>query len=156
MSEPVTSITSAAAAERRADQLRGELAGTIEQLKDNLRPARLAGEALATTRAHTPDWLVESLAVVRSPSGLALVFGAPAAVASRRTRIRSSDARRARSRPVTLTTVSGRPPEPMRSSGATDQLPSDNGTGAGRAAWPPLPREEPSAGTLAEAVWGTA
>ena len=84
MSDPVTSnpLTSAAAAERQADKLRGELAGTIEQLKDNLRPSQLAGEALATTRAHTPDWLVNSLAFVRSPSGLALVCAASAAVAS--------------------------------------------------------------------------
>ena len=89
MSDPVMSdpamgppLTSAAAAERQADRLRGELAGTIEQLKDNLRPAQLAGEALATTRAHTPDWVVNSLAFVRSPSGLALVCAASAAVAS--------------------------------------------------------------------------
>ncbi len=77
-----TPVTSAAAAERRADELRGELAGTIEQLKDNLRPFQLAGEAFATTRAHTPDWLAQSIAFVRSPSGLALVFAATAAVAS--------------------------------------------------------------------------
>ena len=75
-------INSAAEAERRADKLRGDLAGTIEQLKDNLRPAQLASEALATTRAHTPDWLAQSLAFVRSPSGLALVCAATAAVAS--------------------------------------------------------------------------
>ena len=75
-------INSAVEAERRADKLRGDLAGTIEQLKDNLRPAQLAGEALATTRAHTPDWLAHSLAFVRSPSGLALVCAATAAVAS--------------------------------------------------------------------------
>ena len=75
-------ITSAADAERRADKLRGDLAGTIERLKDNLRPAQLAGEALASTRAHTPDWLAHTIAFVRSPSGLALVCAATAAVAS--------------------------------------------------------------------------
>ncbi len=75
-------ITSATEAERRADKLRGDLAGTIEQLKDNLRPAQLASEALATTRAHTPDWLTHSLAFVRSPSGVALVCATAAAVAS--------------------------------------------------------------------------
>ena len=89
------SITSAAEAERRANKLRGDLAGTIEQLKDNLRPAQLASEALATTRAHTPDWLAHSLAFVRSPSGLALVCAATAAVAStvmtRRPRFRPRD-----------------------------------------------------------------
>ncbi len=76
------SVTTAAQAERRADKLRGDLAGTIEQLRDNLKPSHLATEALASTRAHTPEWIVTSLAFARSPSGLALICAATAAVAS--------------------------------------------------------------------------
>ena len=74
--------TSAAQAERQAEQLRQQLAGTIEQLRDNLRPRRLAREALDTTRTHTPDWLLRAVDFVQSPMGIALIGTAAASVAT--------------------------------------------------------------------------
>ena len=73
-------IGSAAEAEHQANQLREDLTATLDQLRDNLTPSRLAREALATTRSHTPDWLAGSLTFVKSPSGLALLMAATAAV----------------------------------------------------------------------------
>jgi hypothetical protein len=73
-------IESAAEAERQANQLREDLTATLDQLRGNLKPSRLAKEALATTRSHTPDWLADTLTFVKSPSGLALVAAATAAV----------------------------------------------------------------------------
>ena len=72
--------TSAADAERQAEKLRQELGTTIDQLKDNLRPSSLAHEAYQTTRAHTPDWLVQYWQFAQSPAGLALIGAASASV----------------------------------------------------------------------------
>ncbi len=65
--------TSAAAAERQAETLRQELAETLDQLKDNLHPSHLAQEVAATTREHTPDWLLQYWSLARSPMGLAVI-----------------------------------------------------------------------------------
>ena len=72
--------TSAAEAERQTEKLRHDLGATIDQLKDNLRPSSLAHEAYATTRAHTPDWLVQYWSFAQSPAGLALIGVATASV----------------------------------------------------------------------------
>ena len=70
------SPSSAAEAERHADKIRKDLAGTIDQLKTNLQPRQLAGEALGSAREHTPDWLLRYWALARSPIGLAIIGAA--------------------------------------------------------------------------------
>ena len=70
------SLTSASEAERHADRLRRDLTGTLDQIVDNLAPANLAAEAIAVTRAHTPDWLMQYWSFARSPAGLAVIGGA--------------------------------------------------------------------------------
>ena len=74
-------IATAAAAEHEADRIRNDLALTIEQLKTNLTPSSLAGEAIAATRARTPAWLGEYWALARSPTGLAIMGAASTALA---------------------------------------------------------------------------
>ena len=71
-------LTSASEAERQAERLRQDLAGTLDQIVDNLLPANLAAEAIAVTRAHTPDWLKRYWDFARSPAGLAVIGGAVA------------------------------------------------------------------------------
>lgn len=75
------SYSSPAEAERHADEAREDLARTIAQIKDNLTPRRLAGEAMAATRAHTPDWIGRFWETARSPAGLALIGVTAASVA---------------------------------------------------------------------------
>ena len=65
----MSALQSAADAEKQADALRAALGETLDQLKDNLHPKHLANEAMATTRAHTPDWLANALGFLASPSG---------------------------------------------------------------------------------------
>ena len=77
MSDP---ITTASQAERHADQARRELAATLEQLKGNLKPKALAGEALAATRARTPGWLLRYWAFAASPAGLGLIDATAASI----------------------------------------------------------------------------
>jgi anti-sigma factor RsiW len=72
------SLTSAAEAERHADQLRRELAGTLDDIVDNLAPRRLASEAVAAARERTPEWLKRYWAFAQSPAGLAIIGGAAA------------------------------------------------------------------------------
>ena len=74
------SVSTAAEAEHQAEAARQELTGTLDQLRDNLRPSRLAGEALAATRARTPDWLLRYWAFASSPAGLGLVGAAAASI----------------------------------------------------------------------------
>ena len=74
-------ITTAAEAEREADQLRRDLSGTLDLLLDNLAPHRLAAEAASAARARTPDWLVDYWALARSPVGLGIVGATAASVA---------------------------------------------------------------------------
>ncbi len=74
------SPNSAAEAETHADAIRKELAGTIDQLKTNLQPRHLAGEALETARDHTPDWLIRYWALARSPIGLAIIGAASVSI----------------------------------------------------------------------------
>lgn len=73
--------TSAAQAEGQADMIREELAVTLDQLKENLRPKQLANEALATTRAHTPEWLPRYWAMAQSPVGMAVISAAALSLA---------------------------------------------------------------------------
>ncbi len=83
---------SAAEAERNADEARENLANTLGQLKDNLTPRRLAGEAmakprrmasdaLAATRERTPDWVGRFWESARSPAGLGLIGATAASIA---------------------------------------------------------------------------
>ena len=71
---------SAAEAETHADAIRKELGGTIDQLKTNLQPRQLAGEALVSARDHTPDWLIRFWALARSPIGLAIIGAASVSI----------------------------------------------------------------------------
>ncbi len=71
-------VSTAAEAEKHAEKARAELSATLEQLKDNLTPKRLAGEAAAATRARTPTWLLSYWDFAGSPAGLGLI-GATAA-----------------------------------------------------------------------------
>ena len=66
---------------RGADRARDDLAETLDLLKDNLVPRRLAGEAAAATRAHSPDWLVRFWDTARSPAGLGLIGATAASIA---------------------------------------------------------------------------
>lgn len=70
--------STAAEAETHAEKARQELGATLDQLKENLTPAHLANEALAATKARTPDWLLRYWAFAGSPAGLGLI-GATAA-----------------------------------------------------------------------------
>lgn len=83
------SYASAADAERHANEARENLSQTLGELKENLTPRRLAGEAMAkprriandavaATREHTPDWVGRMWETARSPAGLSLL-GATAA-----------------------------------------------------------------------------
>lgn len=72
------SPSTAAEAERHAETVREELSSTLDQLKDNLAPSHLANEALAATKARTPDWLLNYWSFASSPAGLGLI-GATAA-----------------------------------------------------------------------------
>ena len=71
-------FSTAAEAENHAETARQELTATLDRLKGNLTPSRLAGEALAATRARTPAWLLRYWEFAASPAGLGLV-GATAA-----------------------------------------------------------------------------
>ena len=73
-----SSISTASEAEKHADKARADLTATLDQLKSNLTPSRLAGEAMAATRARSPDWLVRYWDFAASPAGLSLI-GATAA-----------------------------------------------------------------------------
>ena len=73
-----SSISTAAEAEKHADKARQDLTATLDKLKGNLKPSRLAGEAAAATRARSPDWLVRYWDFAASPTGLGLI-GATAA-----------------------------------------------------------------------------
>lgn len=86
------SFTSAADAERHADEARENLARTLEQLKGNLTPRRLASEAMAkprrlasdamaATRERTPDWVGRFWESARSPAGLGLIGATAASIA---------------------------------------------------------------------------
>ena len=75
------SFSSAAEAERHADEARENLAKTLGQLKENLTPRRLAGEAMAATREHTPDWVGRFWDSARSPAGLGLIGATAASIA---------------------------------------------------------------------------
>ena len=86
------SYASAAEAERHADEAREKLAETLAQLKENLTPRRLAGEALAkprrmateaveATRERTADWVGRFFESARSPAGLGLIGATAASVA---------------------------------------------------------------------------
>jgi hypothetical protein len=66
-------LTTSSEAERQADQLRHELAGTLDAIATNLAPSNLASEALEAARSHTPDWLKRYWAFAASPAGLATV-----------------------------------------------------------------------------------
>jgi hypothetical protein len=87
-------ISSAADAEKQADAARKDLADTLERLRENLTPSKLAGEALAATRARTPDWILRYWDFAASPTGLGLI-GATAASISL-TVLRRRQYRRAR------------------------------------------------------------
>ena len=89
MTEP---YSSAADAERHADEARENLARTLGQLKENLTPRRLASEALAkprriasdalaATRERTPDWVGRFWESARSPAGLGLIGATAASIA---------------------------------------------------------------------------
>ncbi len=69
----MTTFTSAAEAERHADKARADLAKTLDRLKGNLTPRRLAGEAVGAARARTPDWAVQAWTTACSPAGLSLI-----------------------------------------------------------------------------------
>lgn len=69
-------VATAAEAESQAERIRRDLAGTLDQLIDNLTPTQLAGEAMAATRAHTPDWLLGYWGLARSPVGMAVIGAA--------------------------------------------------------------------------------
>ncbi len=75
------SYSTPAEAERHADMAREDLARTIDLLKDNLTPRRLAGEAMAATRANTPDWVGRFWATASSPAGLSLIGVTAASIA---------------------------------------------------------------------------
>ena len=86
------SYISTAEAERHADEARENLAKTLGQLKENLTPRRLAGEAMAkprrmvgeavaATRENTPDWIGRFWASARSPAGLGLIGATAASIA---------------------------------------------------------------------------
>lgn len=70
--------STAAEAETHADKIREDLGATLDQLKENLTPTHLANEALAATKARTPDWLLNYWSFASSPAGLGLI-GATAA-----------------------------------------------------------------------------
>ena len=72
------SPTSASQAERQAEQLRQDLAATLDLIADNLAPSRLASEAMAAARDNTPDWLKRYWAFAQSPTGLAIIGGVAA------------------------------------------------------------------------------
>lgn len=74
-------FASAAEAERHADEARAKLASTLDQLKGNLTPRHLAQEAMAATRASTPDWVERVWETARSPSGLVLAGTALTSIA---------------------------------------------------------------------------
>ncbi len=85
-------FSSAADAERHADEARENLARTLGQLKENLTPRRLASEAmakprriasgaLAATRERTPDWVGRFWESARSPAGLGLIGATAASIA---------------------------------------------------------------------------
>ena len=76
----MSKITTAAEAEVHAERARHELTATLDQLKDNLTPSRLAGEAAAATRARTPDWLLSYWDFAASPAGLSLIGATAASV----------------------------------------------------------------------------
>ena len=86
----MSALHSAADAEKQADALRAALGDTLDQLKDNLKPSHLAREAMISTRARAPDWLVRYWGVAQSPIGLAVIGAATVslagAVVSRRRR----------------------------------------------------------------------
>jgi len=73
-------VSTAAEAERHAEHVRQELTATLDQLRKNLRPSQLASEALAATRARTPDWLVHYWSIAGSPAGLGLIGATAASV----------------------------------------------------------------------------
>ena len=91
-------ISTAAEAETHAEQVRQELSATLDQLKDNLTPAHLAGEAFAATKARTPDWLLNYWAFASSPAGLGLIGATAASITV--TGVRNRE-RRARLRQLT-------------------------------------------------------
>ena len=76
-----TSLTSAADAEKAAEQLRENLAATLDQLGDNLMPTRLASEAAAAVADRTPDWLKDYWQLARGPVGLGIVGATAASIA---------------------------------------------------------------------------
>lgn len=79
----MSALPSAAAAEKKADDLRAALGETIGQLKSNLKPTRLGREAMVSTREHVPDWLVRYWDVARGPIGLTLIGLASGGLAGR-------------------------------------------------------------------------
>lgn len=72
--------SSAAEAEQHANKAREDLARTLDRLKGNLTPRRLAGEAVMATRARTPAWASRALETARSPAGLGLIGATAASV----------------------------------------------------------------------------
>ena len=91
MSQP---ISSAAEAEHHAARVRQDLTATLDQLKDNLTPSRLAHEALAAGRKRTPEWLLRSWDFAASPAGLGLIGAAAASIGVTLVKNRTRSARR--------------------------------------------------------------
>ncbi len=67
-------------AERNAEAARNELSATLDMLRDALTPRQLAGEAVAATRARTPNWLLDYYGFAISPSGIGLISAAAASI----------------------------------------------------------------------------
>ena len=86
-------VSTAAEAEKQADEARRQLTATLDQLKDNLTPSHLAGEALAATRARTPEWLLRYWEFASSPAGLGLIGATAASISVTALKRRQRDAR---------------------------------------------------------------
>lgn len=86
-----SALTSASAAERQADRLRRDLAGTLDQIAVNLTPSNLASEASAAIERRLPPWARPYWAFLQTPGGMATVgtvvaLGIVGSVAARRRR----------------------------------------------------------------------
>lgn len=91
MNPTSASLTSASDAERQADRLRRDLAGTLDQIATNLTPSNLAGEAASAIERRLPPWARPYWAFLQTPGGLATVgtivaLGVVGSVAARRRR----------------------------------------------------------------------
>lgn len=91
MTPTSASLTSASDAERQADRLRRDLAGTLDQIATNLTPSNLAGEAAFAIERRLPPWARPYWAFIQTPGGMAtlgtiVALGVVGSVAARRRR----------------------------------------------------------------------